>query len=250
MDIDENEESEEMAVAPATLPTPVLAPSVKIVKNYDPRQARLGGGDSAAASGNAALEFQTCPRCGVRIPLREFGEHLRIELLDPRWKEQRDRMIQEKQEIESMFASGQQIESSLKLFAGRRQDIFVKDKPAEEETQEENRENEFRSLGYDDDHQNSWNSSSTAAAASTTTTATTAAPVSKPTYESTQAQEPGMYQSTGTSFPNQTYIRPGIVPTPSVPASAPPPAVIGGGPGLLQYPPTAPNLGYSNSYVS
>ena len=29
-----------------------------------------------------------CPNCGQQIPVAELDAHLRIELLDPRWKEQ------------------------------------------------------------------------------------------------------------------------------------------------------------------
>jgi splicing factor 3A subunit 1 len=32
---------------------------------------------------------QICPRCQQAIPVSEMDEHVRIELLDPRWKEQK-----------------------------------------------------------------------------------------------------------------------------------------------------------------
>lgn len=32
---------------------------------------------------------QICPNCGERIPVDELDEHMRIELLDPKWKEQK-----------------------------------------------------------------------------------------------------------------------------------------------------------------
>jgi len=32
---------------------------------------------------------QICPNCGERIPVNELDEHMRIELLDPKWKEQK-----------------------------------------------------------------------------------------------------------------------------------------------------------------
>lgn len=32
----------------------------------------------------------TCTICGQSVPVDELDEHMRIELLDPRWKTQRD----------------------------------------------------------------------------------------------------------------------------------------------------------------
>ena len=51
-------------------------------------------------------------------------EHMRIGLLDPRWLEQRDRNIREKQIEDEVYAPGQDIQSSLKQLAERRTDIF------------------------------------------------------------------------------------------------------------------------------
>lgn len=45
-------------------------------------------------------------------------------LLDPKWIEQRDRAISEKQEQEQVTAGGSSIDASLKNFAERRSDIF------------------------------------------------------------------------------------------------------------------------------
>ena len=51
-------------------------------------------------------------------------EHMRIGLLDPRWLEQRDRSIRERQIEDEVYAPGLDIESSLKQLAERRTDIF------------------------------------------------------------------------------------------------------------------------------
>ena len=51
-------------------------------------------------------------------------EHMRIGLLDPRWLEQRDRSIRERQIEDEVYAPGQDIQSSLKQLAERRTDIF------------------------------------------------------------------------------------------------------------------------------
>ena len=38
-----------------------------------------------------------------------MAEHMKISLLDPRWREQRDRVMQEKKEQEQVFAEGKRI---------------------------------------------------------------------------------------------------------------------------------------------
>ncbi|KAF4109760.1 hypothetical protein G5714_009012 [Onychostoma macrolepis] len=59
-----------------------------------------------------------------RIQASKMQEHMRIGLLDPRWLEQRDRSIRERQIEEEVYAPGLDIESSLKQLAERRTDIF------------------------------------------------------------------------------------------------------------------------------
>jgi hypothetical protein len=77
---------------------------LKIRKDYVPkalRQARdsspgaasnhSGGGGSGSRKKKAG---QVCPRCGESIPHDELEQHVRIELLDPKWKEQREKEIE------------------------------------------------------------------------------------------------------------------------------------------------------------
>ncbi|KAM7220022.1 putative pre-mRNA-splicing factor sap114 [Rhypophila decipiens] len=56
-----------------------IAP-IKIKENYVPRAAQR-----AANKATMAL----CPNCKQQIPINELDDHMRIELLDPRWKEQK-----------------------------------------------------------------------------------------------------------------------------------------------------------------
>lgn len=49
---------------------------------------------------------------------------MRIGLLDPRWLEQRDRSIRDRQTEDEVYAPGMDIDSSLKQLAERRTDIF------------------------------------------------------------------------------------------------------------------------------
>lgn len=62
-----------------------------------------------------------CPNCKQQIPFNELEEHMRIELLDPRWKEQ-------KAKAESRYAttnlSTQDVANNLKRLASQRNDLF------------------------------------------------------------------------------------------------------------------------------
>ncbi len=76
------------APAPAAVPSPQPSPApdmqgqppMRIRQDYIPRAQQR-----AAASRTATA---LCPNCGQQIPVAELDAHLRIELLDPRWKEQ------------------------------------------------------------------------------------------------------------------------------------------------------------------
>ncbi|RKP00126.1 hypothetical protein CXG81DRAFT_13616, partial [Caulochytrium protostelioides] len=61
---------------------------IKIRDDYTPN---LGTAPSTrgAASAGAAEPTQLCPQCGLDIPVSEYNEHIRIELLDPRGRAQR-----------------------------------------------------------------------------------------------------------------------------------------------------------------
>jgi splicing factor 3A subunit 1 len=76
------------------------------------------------APASAAAEDWVSPLTGEKIAPDKIQEHLRIGLLDPKWIEQRDRQIREKQHEEEVLARGTSIEQSLKKLAERRTDIF------------------------------------------------------------------------------------------------------------------------------
>ncbi|KAJ6111712.1 hypothetical protein N7523_007773 [Penicillium sp. IBT 18751x] len=88
-------------------------PPMRIRSDYVPRaQARR-----AQAAGATAL----CPNCHQQIPVAELDQHMRIELLDPRWKEQRAK-------AESRSAttnlSTVDVVNNLKRLASQRSDVF------------------------------------------------------------------------------------------------------------------------------
>lgn len=84
---------------------------MKIRNDYVPR--------AAAARGRASVAI--CPNCNLPVPFAELEEHMRIELLDPRWKEQRAK-------AESHYAttnlSTADVANNLKRLASQRTDVF------------------------------------------------------------------------------------------------------------------------------
>lgn len=87
---------------------------MKIKENYVPRAA-------ARAANKQGTQMGLCPNCKEQIPMNELEAHMRIELLDPQWKEQ-------KAKAESRHAttnlSSIDVANNLKRFASARADIF------------------------------------------------------------------------------------------------------------------------------
>ncbi|KAH8158966.1 hypothetical protein CIB48_g9285 [Xylaria polymorpha] len=87
---------------------------MKIKENYVPRAA-------ARAANKQGAQMGLCPNCKEQIPMNELEAHMRIELLDPQWKEQ-------KAKAESRYAttnlSSIDVANNLKRLASARADIF------------------------------------------------------------------------------------------------------------------------------
>ncbi|KIK59653.1 hypothetical protein GYMLUDRAFT_201006 [Collybiopsis luxurians FD-317 M1] len=94
-------------------------------------------------SKNAKTAMTTCSICGQQIPVDELQEHMRIELLDPRWKEQRDALEARKAQA-SELQRGANVVSSLKNLARTRVDIFGAEEDEERRKREEEQERERR----------------------------------------------------------------------------------------------------------
>eukprot|EP00051_Salpingoeca_urceolata_P010925 m.134236 g.134236 ORF g.134236 m.134236 type:complete len:661 (+) comp16912_c1_seq2:332-2314(+) len=121
MDVEEDKPAPP-AEKPAAPAAPVVAPAPKVVKirQYDPKAAKEA--KQQAPSGD---HWVTSPLTGERILASKVSEHLRISLLDPRWREQKERMEAEKQKTIEQWAQGAvAVESNLKDIAARRTDIF------------------------------------------------------------------------------------------------------------------------------
>lgn len=103
---------------PQPAPAPPVAGQV-VVKDYDPRQQ-----PRPSAGATSSDQYLVSPITGERIAPDKVGQHLRINMLDPRWLEDRDRQMAEKTNQDTVFATGESIRSSLKQLAERRTDIF------------------------------------------------------------------------------------------------------------------------------
>ncbi|XP_066500734.1 splicing factor 3A subunit 1 [Hoplias malabaricus] len=118
---DEEEEGMKAPLPPENPMPPPLPPTpdqVIIRKDYDPKASK------PQPVVQPQDEYLISPITGEKILASKMQEHMRIGLLDPRWLEQRDRSIRERQIEEEVYAPGLDIESSLKQLAERRTDIF------------------------------------------------------------------------------------------------------------------------------
>ncbi|KAK3311496.1 Pre-mRNA splicing factor PRP21 like protein-domain-containing protein [Chaetomium strumarium] len=90
------------------------ATPMKIKENYVPRAAQR-------AANKFGTQTAMCPNCKQQIPLNEMDDHMRIELLDPRWKEQ-------KAKAEARYATTNlstiDVANNLKRLASQRSDVF------------------------------------------------------------------------------------------------------------------------------
>ncbi|WWD02712.1 hypothetical protein V865_000753 [Kwoniella europaea PYCC6329] len=110
---------------------------LKIKKDYVPKGIQRGGNVATAK----------CPNCGQSIPENELSEHMRIELLDPKWKEQK-RNLEMRRAQAQQLQHGADVVASLKNLAHARTDLFGDDldeaqrKQREEEERQKRRERE------------------------------------------------------------------------------------------------------------
>ncbi|KAI8370651.1 Pre-mRNA splicing factor PRP21 like protein-domain-containing protein [Radiomyces spectabilis] len=118
MDMDDSDEEQEgkADAAPAVPVAPDMNAPIKIRTNYKPKII-------GATPAKVDEPTQICPRCGEAIPVSEMDEHMRIELLDPKWKEQKQAMEAKKKDS-NLLQEGTDVAKILKNFSGYRSDIF------------------------------------------------------------------------------------------------------------------------------
>jgi splicing factor 3A subunit 1 len=93
-EIDEEEEEEQ-------------DPDIKVVSDYVPRVGQ-----------RKVQVTMVDPISGRALPESEVAEHMRVQLLDPRWRLEQQRFLEKQQD--SSFATGSSIASNLKEFARKR----------------------------------------------------------------------------------------------------------------------------------
>ena len=117
MDVEMDEEERaivaEGAPPPAALP-PAPEPQMKIVRNYKPPGARGAG----AGAGHTVVS----PITGELVPIDQIAEHMRISLIDPKWRKEREAMLGKLRG--STAASDEEIARNVVNLARTRPDIF------------------------------------------------------------------------------------------------------------------------------
>lgn len=88
-------------------------PKTRIRNDYVPQ--------AAAARARTQANTSICPNCKQAIPNEEMAEHMRIELLDPQWREQSRK---DQQRSSTTNLSTQDVAANLKRLASQRSDVF------------------------------------------------------------------------------------------------------------------------------
>eukprot|EP00411_Alexandrium_monilatum_P062476 CAMPEP_0175525502 /NCGR_PEP_ID=MMETSP0096-20121207/19136_1 /TAXON_ID=311494 /ORGANISM="Alexandrium monilatum, Strain CCMP3105" /LENGTH=704 /DNA_ID=CAMNT_0016828109 /DNA_START=22 /DNA_END=2136 /DNA_ORIENTATION=- len=92
------------------IPLPAQDPEMKVRKDYVRHK-----------KATAPRLMQRCPITGQLIPAEEMSSHLKVLLLDPKWKHQKDALV-ERARKESAFADD--VEANLASFVAKRPDLF------------------------------------------------------------------------------------------------------------------------------
>ncbi|CAM9135276.1 unnamed protein product, partial [Choristocarpus tenellus] len=121
MDMDlEDDDEDEGGMPPPPPPGPPPPPQhdddedINVVSNYKP-DVSMGGSSQIP---NMVVD----PISGKAMAASELSDHLRIQLLDPKWREEQERAAAKHKE--TAYAEGQSIAASLKSLARNRGDIF------------------------------------------------------------------------------------------------------------------------------
>ncbi|KAG6335876.1 hypothetical protein ID866_3213 [Astraeus odoratus] len=125
---EEEERQRELERAKAIQASANVAGPMKIKTDYVPK---IGSKKSSALT--------TCAICNQQIPVDELDEHMRIELLDPKWKSQRDALEARKVQASELLR-GANVVTSLKNLASTRVDIFGTEADEERRKREEEEE--------------------------------------------------------------------------------------------------------------
>lgn len=133
MEMDEDSDGDE-AIPTKTAVQHTPSGPMKIRKDYQPKTL-------AERKAAAAVQTTVCPVCHQSVPINEMDEHVRIELLNPQFREQR-RELESRRAQHNALMEGADPSKVLKQFAGKRTDIFGG--AAEEEAQRRREQEEAR----------------------------------------------------------------------------------------------------------
>ncbi len=87
---------------------------IKVVHNYAPRVHT----DVLTTANLTMID----PISGREVPINEVSEHMRIQLIDPKWREEQARFLEKQKD--TGYAEGSSIADNLRQFAKKRSDIF------------------------------------------------------------------------------------------------------------------------------
>eukprot|EP01103_Thecamoeba_quadrilineata_P011189 TRINITY_DN261_c0_g1_i2.p1 TRINITY_DN261_c0_g1~~TRINITY_DN261_c0_g1_i2.p1 ORF type:complete len:648 (+),score=173.68 TRINITY_DN261_c0_g1_i2:453-2396(+) len=127
----ETEDDEDATPGPPTTgpaPPPVpssTAPAQKVFEESNdikPVNIRKNWTPAYDQAHHKSNKFQVCPMCKQLISVDEMDEHMRIELLDPRYQAEKKALLDKK--VDSTLAVDEEIARNLNKFAKRRGDIF------------------------------------------------------------------------------------------------------------------------------
>ncbi|ORZ05703.1 Pre-mRNA splicing factor PRP21 like protein-domain-containing protein [Lobosporangium transversale] len=239
VDMEDSDDEQEQTSVPASstqeevknvnevvMTAPQLTAPMKIREDYVPKAFK---GRTGAALEEAT---QTCPRCGEQVKVSEMEEHVRVELLDPRWKEQREQ-AEAKTKASNMLTDGTDVARNLNLLKAHRSDIFS--------TEEEKKNAEEERKRQIEKERNVWDGQTSTVAITAQRNAAAAATAggynqdgSKAQLESSigpqfaqpPIQQPPLYRQPGTY--NQTFrVQPNVSSSIPIPGMVPPPGMPG-----------------------
>ncbi|XP_066916018.1 splicing factor 3A subunit 1-like [Clytia hemisphaerica] len=104
-DSDMDEESDEEEAQPPAFKPPMMPPPPSgpvHIRKYDPKASK----QPQPTPGGVPEKYLISPLTGEKIPVGSMESHMKIALLDPRWKEQKEKAIEEKRQQEQVFAEG------------------------------------------------------------------------------------------------------------------------------------------------
>ena len=126
-DVEMDEDEKDMireGVAAGAAPSGVSGPepSMKIVRNYKKPEQIAAEAKAKASGGMDATKFAVSPITGELIAVDQMAEHMRISLIDPKWKVQKEAMLAKLRD--STMANDEEVATNVLMLARTRPDIF------------------------------------------------------------------------------------------------------------------------------